>query len=290
MDRYISQLLHFHDCVIIPGLGGFVLNYSEAQINATLNLFTPPVKEVRFNRSLSHNDGLLANYIVQKENITYREALEKIEKYVADIHLKIIKGKEIVIYEVGSFNGDTIGNIVFTPNETNSFLTDAYGLSSFRVEPIDDNQVIKLSKTQPVYKSRKVINYWNYAAAVFVGLFFLLTTNLNNPDVSQAGFLEFSPKSKFDISEIIVSESNRSKTVSKTEFHIIAASLNNETSAINMKNKFVNSGFIDTKILFDGKGHYRISIDSYSSQEIAIDRMKEYRKESRFSSVWVLKQ
>lgn len=294
MNRYISQLLHYHDCVIVPGLGGFVLNYSEAKINTSLNLFSPPVKEVRFNRSLSHNDGLLANYIVQKEEVSYSEAVEKIDIYVDDIRLKITRGEEFVINEVGAFNGDTIGNIIFTPEESNSFLTDAFGLSSFRIEPVDNNQTVKLSKAQPVIARTKTINYWNSAAAVLVGAFFLLTTNLNDSDISQAGFIDFSSKSNVVLNEVVIKDvikpASAKQSLPTEEYHIIAASLNSEASAMNMKNRFVKNGYIDTKILNDGKGHYRISIDSYGSREIAINRMKEYRKEKDFASVWVLKQ
>lgn len=44
LDQYISELLFHHDCVIVPGLGGFVVNYKSAHISAVQNTFYPVKK------------------------------------------------------------------------------------------------------------------------------------------------------------------------------------------------------------------------------------------------------
>ena len=59
----IAELLSAHDCVIIPGLGGFIGNYSPARIDPVHHAFQPPFKKLLFNINLKQNDGLLANAV-----------------------------------------------------------------------------------------------------------------------------------------------------------------------------------------------------------------------------------
>ncbi|MGM0376598.1 MAG: SPOR domain-containing protein, partial [Bacteroidota bacterium] len=82
MEKHISDLLYVHDCVIVPGLGGFVANHKPAVVVEERNLFRPPSKEIGFNRSLSHNDGLLAKHVSQREQISWEESLERIRTFV----------------------------------------------------------------------------------------------------------------------------------------------------------------------------------------------------------------
>ena len=69
--RHINNLLLKHNCVIVPGLGGFVANYKSARIHPVNHTFTPPAKEIVFNTGLKHNDGILATYIALELNINY---------------------------------------------------------------------------------------------------------------------------------------------------------------------------------------------------------------------------
>ncbi|MBP7243847.1 MAG: SPOR domain-containing protein, partial [Bacteroidia bacterium] len=82
---YISELLYVSDCVIIPGLGGFVANSRSAFLNPAQHTFSPPVRRIAFNASLRTNDGLLANYVSRREGITYGDAVTKIKYFVEDV-------------------------------------------------------------------------------------------------------------------------------------------------------------------------------------------------------------
>ena len=59
ITAFIRELLFGHDCVIVPGFGGFIGNYTPASIDKSSGTFYPPVKQISFNRNLNHNDGLL---------------------------------------------------------------------------------------------------------------------------------------------------------------------------------------------------------------------------------------
>ncbi|MBA3284223.1 MAG: SPOR domain-containing protein, partial [Nitrosopumilus sp.] len=57
IDQHISQLLYHHDCVIVPGFGGFVTNSQPARIHPVQHQFYPPSKSLGFNIHLRRNDG-----------------------------------------------------------------------------------------------------------------------------------------------------------------------------------------------------------------------------------------
>jgi len=65
--RYIGDLLYDYECVVIPGLGGFLTNDKPASIQPNTHYFHPPFKQVMFNAYLKTNDGLLVNYIAREE-------------------------------------------------------------------------------------------------------------------------------------------------------------------------------------------------------------------------------
>ena len=105
--NYIKDLLYRHDCVIVPNFGGFVTNRISAQIHKNSYTFLPPTKQVGFNSHLTHNDGLLANYIASSENISFDQATIKISEIVSVwnstikieffITIPIVRSKPIIL-------------------------------------------------------------------------------------------------------------------------------------------------------------------------------------------------
>ena len=81
VNKIIIELLQIHDCVIFPNLGGFVAQYSPAKLNSINNTFTPPFKQILFNKNLTNNDGLLVNAIAQRHSISFQESNKKLSIY-----------------------------------------------------------------------------------------------------------------------------------------------------------------------------------------------------------------
>ena len=92
LGQYIIQLLLTHDCVIVPGFGGFVANYCDAVHDESTHTFSPPSKKILFNSSLSHNDGLLINHIAEQLNVSYSEAEQMVRQSVDDAWIELEKG------------------------------------------------------------------------------------------------------------------------------------------------------------------------------------------------------
>jgi len=128
---YIGALLYQHDCVVIPGFGGFIANYTPAFIHPVQNTFTPPSRQIMFNASLLHNDGFLASYISRVEGIGFDQALIRITEEVTLIQKEVKSGKSIILDGLGSLRANQEDSIIFTPRLFNNYLEDAYGLATF---------------------------------------------------------------------------------------------------------------------------------------------------------------
>jgi len=147
---YIGALLYQHDCVVIPGFGGFIANYMPASIHPVQNTFTPPARQIIFNVDLLHNDGLLANHISLVEGITFNQAVNRIAEEIVSLNKELKAGKTVTMDGFGSLRSNQEHNIVFTPKPAHNYLEDAYGLPVFVSPAIrrNINRTKQMSKTK----------------------------------------------------------------------------------------------------------------------------------------------
>ena len=136
IQEYISELLSEHDCVIIPGLGGFVGSYLPAQIHPVYHTFQPPSKKILFNINLRQNDGLLANHIAQMEKISFSEANDKIRLFTGETIRVLKTRKYIILLDIGKIYMGKEGNIQFDQDLRSNHLTESYGLQPFFSAPV----------------------------------------------------------------------------------------------------------------------------------------------------------
>ena len=181
LDQYISELLFQYDCVIVPGMGGFVANYKSASIQTIQNTLHPPSKGISFNKNLNSNDGLLANFIAQKEAISYPFSCQKIEEAVTVMNRDLKLKKKIVLQNVGTLFLDVEQRIQFEPAATVNYLLDSYGLPIFSKQPIKrptlEDKITNQFKdrTTPLITSKMentVSKKWLVAAAITIPLAF----------------------------------------------------------------------------------------------------------------------
>lgn len=171
---YIEHLLYQHDCVILPTIGGFIVNYGSATLDVVEQQVAPPHKTVSFNAKLVTNDGLLAHHIAQKEHLTYKQAATRLEAYTRDIELALLDKKVVHFPTIGKlyFNGDS--RLEFLPEATN-FLRDAYGLPTFSCMPILRSKDYLQQTTAPVVTRRsKVVTLWSPARIAAAAVVLLL--------------------------------------------------------------------------------------------------------------------
>ena len=144
---YISDLLFLHDCVIIPDFGGFICNYKSAYIDAESGVICPPGKDILFNRNLTHNDGLLVNWIADKENISYDKASKQLTLFCEDLKIRLNQKQRVVFGDIGVFFTDRRFNIIFEPGK-NNFFSEAFGMEAIAMEPFVTNDSSKIKPSQ----------------------------------------------------------------------------------------------------------------------------------------------
>ena len=176
VTAYIRELLFGNDCVIVPGFGGFIGNYTPARIDRSTDTFYPPVKKISFNRNLNHNDGLLAGRISGSNKINYGDARNLVEEFVAGIRKKLEKGEKVVFDNIGSFVNNHEGNIQFEPDSSVNYHLDSYGLEPFQCLPLEGydvrKRILRNIEKDPVKQAsiRKIM----WRAAVIVPLLSLI--------------------------------------------------------------------------------------------------------------------
>lgn len=135
LSYHIEELLFLNDCVIIPTIGGFIVNRASASIDFVEQQLLPPQKTVSFNPKLVNNDGLLANHIAQKEHLTYKQATLKVETFSRQIELDLFNNKIVHFENIGKLYFNSDSKLEFVPADTN-FLKDAYGLPNLTCIPV----------------------------------------------------------------------------------------------------------------------------------------------------------
>ena len=144
--KYVGDLLYDYECVVIPGLGGFISEDSSVSINEVTHNFSPPFRNVHFNIHLRANDGLLVNHVAQQEQIGYKTAKQRVDKFSFQCHNALNKGKKINFKNIGSIYYDSDKNIVFNQDYKSNYNSNSFGLNSLvspAIRRITDEQRIK---------------------------------------------------------------------------------------------------------------------------------------------------
>lgn len=136
LERHIEILLLDNDCVIVPDLGGFMAHYSEAHYDDSDQMFLPPIRTLGFNPALKMNDSLLAQSYIEAYDISYPEALLRIEDEVNELRQHIENEGCYELNDIGILRVNEHGNYEFEPCEAGILTPALYGLSSVEMEPL----------------------------------------------------------------------------------------------------------------------------------------------------------
>lgn len=137
LARHIELLLLEHDCVIVPGLGGFIANYADATYTGNgENLYLPPYRTIGFNQQLQVNDGLLVQSYMSTYDTSYPFANLQMEQDLEKIlHELDMKG----MYELenlGVLKKGINNNISFIAQDASALTPALYGLYSYEILPL----------------------------------------------------------------------------------------------------------------------------------------------------------
>lgn len=137
LDRHIEILLLKNDCVIIPDLGGFMAHHIDARYDEDDHTFLPPLRTLGFNPQLTMNDSLLVQSYIEAYDLSYPEALRRIESEVSELKQQLEKTGSVELNDIGVLSLNAYGKYVFTPCDAGILTPELYGLSSFEMKPLE---------------------------------------------------------------------------------------------------------------------------------------------------------
>ena len=140
LERHIEILLLSNDCVIVPGLGGFMAHNINARYEEREHLFLPPLRTLGFNPQLNINDSLLVQSYIEAYDISYPEALQRIMDEVEELKQHLQNEGYYELNDIGTLALNDDGNYVFTPCEAGILTPTLYGLTSVEMKRLDARQ------------------------------------------------------------------------------------------------------------------------------------------------------
>lgn len=137
LERDIHQLLYAHDCVIVPGFGGFLTHYRPARLDEQRQMVHPPAKDLSFNRHLTRTDGLLTDHVARSTGADFVSAGREVDAEVEGWKKRLDADGRLELGRIGTFFRDAERNLQFEPDKRVNFLKDAYGLRAVSAVPVE---------------------------------------------------------------------------------------------------------------------------------------------------------
>lgn len=303
---YISDLLYRYECVILPGFGAFLSQKVSAEFNEKQQNFYPPKKQLSFNAQLKKNDGLLANYIAEVENLGYRQAVYKIEEYVQQLQFQLENNKNYTIKNIGTFEVSGEGKLQFEPLTTTNFLADSFGLSSIPALSVSreelKKQVEDLEEKAPILftpERRSKTPYLKYAAigllalglSGFTGLK-LYSNQVSNHNIAEQQAAESQLQQKIQQATFIIDNPLPEITFTVTNqsgnYHIVAGAFRVEENAHQKVTELRAEGHKARYIGENKYGLHQVVYSSYLTRRDAINAL--YKVQKTNSGSWLLVQ
>lgn len=314
LEKYICNLLFEHDCVIIPGLGGFIANYTPATIHPVTHTFMPPSRQLAFNARLCNNDGILANAIASTDKITFAEANRLIETEVNGLLNLLSKKGEIRLTGVGQLIADRENNLSFIPEKGVNFLDDAFGLVPFTSEPVNQEGFQEkisrsLTGSRAVPSMRKLPSTLRWAAILLplaaISLWSALNTGgltrlKNNyasllpartespaPVIADTPEVKTYTVSPAEITPEPVATPEPAETVKPDIYFIIAGAFSIQENAEKLVSELRAAGYDACITGQNSRGLYHVSAAGFNNKDLAISKMNELRH-GKFPDAWLL--
>jgi hypothetical protein len=304
LENYISDLLYRYECVTVPGLGAFLSHRNPARLNREEHSFFPPKKRISFNTQVRDNDGLLAKYISNSENISYEDSMLRIQDYVRFVKSELEHKKLITIDKIGALSLNEDGAIRFEPNNAVNYLTEAFGLSSLAASPVsresEKEVVISEEKIFSIDHRTRLNRVWmKYAAVGMLAIGLSGTMGYmylkDIEDYNVAAKQDAASKLNSHIQEATFTINNPLPTITLNAFkpngkyHIVAGAFRKEDNAETRVNQLREKGYKARQIGENRFGLYQVVYGSYGDPKEALIALREVRKNDN-SGAWMLVQ
>ena len=301
LSKAINSLLYTNDCVTVPGFGSFIVNKFSSVYDEKKGKFYPPSRRVSFNPKIKNNDGLLANFISEKESISYEVAVKNIHNEVISWKKKL-NTEPILLDNIGELSYNSDENIIFSPDLDSNHFLGSYGLPSIYYKKQQDLVSTYNESTLKKYNDLKgnssisrVPDFVKYAAALVI---IIMTTVFLSNEYEEYNFKN----------QLILEQENRQKTIQRVEsavfdfgsipaielevkvqvnkFHIIAGAFGVKSNADKLYKSLLSKGYNPTKLPLNDKGLIPISFDNFSNRKDAVIALRQLQM-SENKDAWI---
>lgn len=212
LAQHIEALLLENDCVIVPGLGGFVAHYAPATRVEEENIFLPPTRIIGFNPQLKMNDGLLVQSYMSVYGTNFSDATKIVEREVDELIAALHEEGKVDLPNVGEVRYTIYDTFDFAPYDNKITTPYLYGLDAFEMQELSALEKPKAEKdtfslvpaTTPKEKRTFAVRfnraYLTNAAAVaaVIILSFFFSTPIENTEVIEENYATLLPDELFE--------------------------------------------------------------------------------------------
>ncbi|MFM2227769.1 MAG: hypothetical protein RL664_1112 [Bacteroidota bacterium] len=202
-ENLIKDLLYSNDCVVLPGLGGFIAKYKGATLNTSLHTIYPPQKTIGFNPQIKENDGLLVSALCALNNCSYSEGKAELDAWVKEQTNTLLRGEKLSWKGIGILFQDRLGKIQFIPDNKGNFSVESLGLEKIILVPVErEIQEPATVEVSVLEKRAAQGSKWIWKAAAVLALpilgvgIFALSQKIESTDWQYASFKLLGTKSR----------------------------------------------------------------------------------------------
>lgn len=309
LTRHIEILLLSNDCVVVPGLGAFLTHYVPARYDDIDGSFIPPMRTVGFNQRIQESDMLLAQSYVDAYDISYPEAVRRVEDDVEALRSCLEDKGQYQMHGIGTLSLNADGNVEFEPTEAGIITPSLYGLGSFQMGRLDAEE--KAAEHRNV-NWRKVVSVGRYvaAAAIAVVAFLFIPSPSNDvfhqpARISQSSVIpsvlpnhiniaakttKLSAAPKPAVTKAVKPEVKRVEAKVEEQpkpFTIVLASRITRSNGAEMVERLRKEG-MDGVRLHIGSANVKVVDGAFATRQEAVDSLNNLIHDKRFADSWVM--
>lgn len=317
--EHINFLLFENDFVIIPSLGGFVINKDQSYYDANKETLIGPHYWIGFNQSLTHNDGLLIQLYATSQNISTAEADKLVKEDVALLKAQLYSSCVVELFNWGKLYINKENTVCFKASEMGGSFSrpNYFGLQDLHIKTLDeiiDNkpteenaEITENIRTTPIRTILKL----TAASAAAALLLFTISIPISETKVEKeqtAGFFtskNISAEQSTNITEkplvqpkenLLKEKTTDKNTMSATpnsqnqnqdNYYLIVGTFQTTTIASKELETFKHIGFTKSGILESYKVK-RVFIEGFASLTEANSKLSTFIKDNpKYKDAWV---
>lgn len=291
--QHIEFLMMYNDCVVIPGWGALIANYTPSHHQS--NTMLKPCRTIGFNPSITHNDGLLATSIARRHSISYNEACDIIATSVSSFKSQLTAGGEVAFGRLGLFKLNSRGKMEFEPFSQDQAFNEFFGLKDLNLSSIHQASEPQTIITGNIWHERMKVAA-SIAAIIATGLLFSTpviidrstqsaSMNMVEVKTKPAQMVSVKPVATTTATDnkiAVISKDENESAASKQEegvynpgmpsdLHgsrlLVINTCNKASQAQKMVKRYAKKG-IKTRVINCGKYHHIVAAQSNSESEL----------------------